>query len=94
MQRPPILRTKEEVCAKLQMLEALADIEIAMNIIKEGSADMNPIDNHYNSLKCCLDPLANTHSDFKVLPHRQHQAYLALLQVFDIQTISLLILMM
>ena len=34
MQRPPVVRTKEEVNFKIKILETLGDIEVAMIIIK------------------------------------------------------------
>lgn len=67
MRTPPLIRTKDDVKAKIQMLEALADIEIAMKIIKEeGADDVNPIDSHYTSLKCDLQALDKTHPEFEV----------------------------
>ena len=53
--------------AKIQMLEALADIEIAMKIIARGGAgDANPVDGQYESLNCGLEPLDQKHADFNV----------------------------
>lgn len=68
MRTPPLIRTKDDVKAKIQMLEALADIEIAMKIIKEeGADDVNPIDSHYTSLKCDLQALDKTHPEFEIV---------------------------
>jgi poly [ADP-ribose] polymerase len=66
MQRPPVIRTKAELKLKLQLLEALADIEIAMKIIKQSKVDENPLDTHYNSLKCDIQALDKTMADYKV----------------------------
>ena len=66
MQRPPVIRTKDVVKAKIQLLEALSDIEVAMKIIKERVSSENPIDTHYNSLKCGLQPLDPADADYKV----------------------------
>ena len=66
MQRPPVLRTKNEVKAKLSLLEALGDIQIAIKMLKEGDKKDNPVDRHYKSLHCELKPLEKKHADFKV----------------------------
>lgn len=67
MQRPPVIYTKAEVHLKLQLLEALADIEIAMNLIKESKIDENPIDTHYNALKCQMFPLVQSTADYQMI---------------------------
>ena len=67
MQRPPVIRTKAEVRLKLQLLEALADIEIAMKLIKESKIDENPVDTHYNALKCEMIPLDHSAADYQVI---------------------------
>ncbi|XP_065064179.1 poly [ADP-ribose] polymerase 2-like [Rhopilema esculentum] len=68
MQRPPLIRTKEEVQNKLQLLEALGDIEIALKVIKENKDMMlNPIDRHYNALECGIEPMDHDDDVFKVI---------------------------
>ena len=67
MQRPPVIRTKAELRLKLQLLEALADIEIAVKLIKESKIDENPIDTHYNALKCQMFPLDASSADYQII---------------------------
>ncbi|KAJ3292161.1 Poly [ADP-ribose] polymerase 2 [Borealophlyctis nickersoniae] len=59
MRRPPTINTKQMVKEKLEMLESLADIQIATTLLKVAKehADENPIDVEYRSLKCALKPV-------------------------------------
>ncbi|CAB4016738.1 poly [ADP-ribose] polymerase 2-like, partial [Paramuricea clavata] len=66
MRQPPLIRTKDDVKLKIDLLEALGDIEIAMKILKE-ELDENPIDSHYKALKCGLLPIDNTSPNFKMI---------------------------
>ncbi|XP_033123730.1 poly [ADP-ribose] polymerase 2-like [Anneissia japonica] len=68
MTRPPLIRTKEELKAKIKLLEALADIQIALTVLEEGlNTNEHPIDNQYHSLKCELKPLEKDNPDFKMV---------------------------
>ncbi|GAB1609093.1 poly [ADP-ribose] polymerase 2-like [Argonauta hians] len=67
MRRPPVIRDKETVKEKIQLLEALGDIEIAINILKQGDMSENPIDRTYKSLECDLSPISCDHPDFKLV---------------------------
>ncbi|KAK2191455.1 hypothetical protein NP493_53g17011 [Ridgeia piscesae] len=67
MQRPPVIRTKEVVKAKMNLLETLADIEVAMKIIKSASTTQNPVDSQYQSLNCPLQPMDGSNPMFKVI---------------------------
>ncbi|KAI0225557.1 Poly [ADP-ribose] polymerase 2 [Lamellibrachia satsuma] len=67
MQRPPVIRTKEVVKAKMNLLETLEDIEVAMKIIKSASTTENPLDSQYNSLNCPLQPMEPTDQMCKVI---------------------------
>lgn len=67
MSRPPLIRTKDEVKAKIKLLEVLNDIEIAMKILNETVANENPVDTHYNKLNCDLEPLDHDNGDFQMI---------------------------
>ncbi|KAK3589103.1 hypothetical protein CHS0354_017445 [Potamilus streckersoni] len=92
MRPPSIIRTKNEVKSKIQLLEALGDIEIALNILKKGDMSENPVDRHYHSLKCDLKPLDHECETFKLIDKylktthaRTHNQYkMKLLDVFDV----------
>lgn len=44
-----------QVKAKLEMLEALADLKLATNVLKHEIRDEHPVDTHYRELKCDLE---------------------------------------
>ena len=68
MQRPPIIRTKQELKLKIQLLEILGDIEIALKVInKETDNLLNPIDQHYMALNCELKPISHGSEEFKLV---------------------------
>ncbi|XP_076469842.1 poly [ADP-ribose] polymerase 2-like [Babylonia areolata] len=92
MRTPPLIRTPKEVKEKLQLLEALEDIEYAIKMLKEGDKSENPVDRHYHSLACGLSPLDQTADNFKLVDeylqkthastHNQYK--MKLLEVFEV----------
>ena len=69
MQRPPVIRTRKDVKLKIELLEALGDVEIAMKVIKEKSGDavLSPIDQHYINLNCEITLLKRDSNEFKIV---------------------------
>eukprot|EP00794_Sanderia_malayensis_P018644 gene18644-20525_t len=68
MHRPPLIRTKEDVQKKLDLLEALGDIEIALKIISENQDTLlHPIDRHYNALNCNVEVMEHSEDEFKMI---------------------------
>jgi len=66
----PIIKSSETVKKKMEMLNALADIEIATKILKEtGSSDSteNHLDLHYKKLKCDIEPLEKNSDEFQLI---------------------------
>ncbi|KAJ8303190.1 hypothetical protein KUTeg_019586 [Tegillarca granosa] len=70
MKVPPIIRTKEEIELKMQLLEALGDIEIALKTLKKGDRSQNPIIDSY---------LQNTHAS----THNQYK--MKILDLFEVE---------
>jgi len=64
---PPVIDTLEKIKTKMNMLNMLADIEIATKILSESSTDLheNSIDTHYKKLKCEIEPLSTSSEEFK-----------------------------
>ncbi|KAK3085759.1 hypothetical protein FSP39_008277 [Pinctada imbricata] len=67
MRTPPLIRDKETVEMKMQLLEALGDIEIAIKTMKMGDKSENPVDRHYHALECDLEPIGKSDDDFKLV---------------------------
>jgi poly [ADP-ribose] polymerase len=70
MKTPPLIRTLDEVKIKVQLLDALTDIKIAMAKISAGEAEASTqalVDINYRSLGVDLAPLAKSSADFKMV---------------------------
>ena len=62
--KPEVLHTKELVKQKLELLQSLGDIEVAMKLLSSGGdgkdkegGDVHPIDLHYQQLHCRMQPI-------------------------------------
>lgn len=55
--RDVAIRDKREVTKKLEMLQSLSDVVVAMRILDGDEGDTHPVDAHYKSLKCDIEPL-------------------------------------
>lgn len=68
MKTPPLITTPAEIRLKLQLLEALGDIQVAMKMLSESrNDDEHPADSHYKGLDCDLKPIDRNSSDFKMI---------------------------
>ncbi|EGW13134.1 Poly [ADP-ribose] polymerase 2, partial [Cricetulus griseus] len=91
---PPIIRTEKELSEKVQLLEALRDIEIALKLVKSGhQGPEHPLDQHYRNLHCALRPLDHESYEFKVVLQYLHSTQapthnnytMTLLDVFEVE---------
>ncbi|KAK7475539.1 hypothetical protein BaRGS_00033228, partial [Batillaria attramentaria] len=93
MRVPPVIRTPKEVKEKLQLLEALEDIQYALKMLKQGDKSENPVDRHYHALACNLEPVDHSSDEFKLIDTylqmthaATHNMYkMKLLDMFDVQ---------
>lgn len=69
MKVPPMIRTSSEVREKLQLLEALGDIQAALSFINSGdlNSDVHPVDRHYSGLQCDIKTLSPEDEAFKLI---------------------------
>ncbi|KAI9298746.1 PARP-domain-containing protein [Neoconidiobolus thromboides FSU 785] len=70
MRRPPIIATKELLKNKLELVESLAEIQIANSLIKkvdEIDSNVNPIDSKYNALNNNIKPLDKKGKEFELI---------------------------
>ncbi|KAF9921260.1 Poly [ADP-ribose] polymerase 2 [Linnemannia zychae] len=98
MRVPPIINTPQMLKTKLEMLEALGEIEIAQKLLKENkkleeALSVNPLDQQYESLKLkMLDPMDKKCDRYKLIEQfvrnshgKTHSAYkLQIEEVFDL----------
>uniref|UniRef100_A0A6F9DNV9 Poly [ADP-ribose] polymerase n=1 Tax=Phallusia mammillata TaxID=59560 RepID=A0A6F9DNV9_9ASCI len=70
MKRPPVIHSVAEMKPKLELLQALSDIKVAITIIDETNSKCpkeNPLDSHYRSLQCELSALPSDSPEFKLI---------------------------
>lgn len=67
MKPPERITTLALLQNKMSLLEALGDIEIAVNVLKAGDQSINPVDRHYLSLECNLQPMNKSHEMYEIL---------------------------
>ncbi|KAG4108431.1 poly polymerase catalytic domain-containing protein [Neocallimastix lanati (nom. inval.)] len=67
--KPPVINNKELLKKKIEMVESLADIEIASTLLKNQKMEIteNPIDTNYKSLHCNLIPLDHKSEDYEMI---------------------------
>lgn len=94
LRTPPLIRTEKELSDKVQLLETLGDIEIAIKLVKtELQSPEHPLDQHYRNLHCSLHPLDHESHEFKVISQYlqsthapTHNDYtMTLLDVFEVE---------
>ncbi|XP_062061525.1 poly [ADP-ribose] polymerase 2 isoform X2 [Lepus europaeus] len=94
LRTPPLIRTEKELSDKVQLLETLGDIEIAIKLVKtELQSPEHPLDQHYRNLHCSLHPLDHESYEFKVISQYlqsthapTHNDYtMTLLDVFEVE---------
>ncbi|KAM0949661.1 putative NAD(+) ADP-ribosyltransferase transcription regulator SAP family [Dioscorea sansibarensis] len=61
---PHVIRDEDDVKAKVKMLEALQDIEIASRIVGFDSENDESLDEKYNKLHCSIAPLPHDSEDY------------------------------
>lgn len=65
---PPIIRSEEELKEKIELLEALSDIQIAVKVVQSsGDSEEHPLDRQYKSLHCGLQPLEPSAHEYQVI---------------------------
>ncbi|RHZ86579.1 hypothetical protein Glove_48g40 [Diversispora epigaea] len=68
MRAPPIISTIVMLKEKLDMVEALGEIEIAASLIKSADSKINLVDSNYNSLNLeKMEPLDHNSEEFKLI---------------------------
>ncbi|XP_055393186.1 poly [ADP-ribose] polymerase 2 isoform X2 [Bubalus kerabau] len=93
LRTPPLIRTEKELSDKVQLLEALGDIEIAIKLMTELQSPEHPLDQQYRKLQCALHPLDHESYEFKVISQYlqsthapTHSDYtMTLLDVFEVE---------
>ncbi|KAG0453307.1 hypothetical protein HPP92_025971 [Vanilla planifolia] len=64
---PHVIRDEDDFKAKVKMLEALQDIEIASRLVGFDSENDESLDEKYAKLQCEIDPLPHDSEDFQLV---------------------------
>lgn len=72
MHRAPVIKTREMIEEKREMLDNLIQIEVAYNLIKtedevDGEKKTNLLDTQYSAMKAELEPLDHDSDEFKLI---------------------------
>ncbi|KAJ3253177.1 Poly [ADP-ribose] polymerase 2 [Boothiomyces macroporosus] len=91
---PPVINSDDALARKIEMVEALADIEIATTLLKNMDKEVteHPSDRNYHSLKRDLKPIDKKSKTFNILKKytqnthgKTHNAYkLEILDAFEL----------
>ncbi|GER29708.1 poly [ADP-ribose] polymerase [Striga asiatica] len=64
---PHVIKDEDDFKAKVKMLEALQDIEIASKLVGFDGHSSESIDDKYEKLQCHISPLSHDDEDFKLI---------------------------
>lgn len=74
MKRPPVIRDKDTVAKKLDMIQQLVDIEVAATIMK-GSSGGSALDQNYEKLNCHIEAIDKKSDEFKRIAEYVNNTY-------------------
>ncbi|CAA0832165.1 Poly [Striga hermonthica] len=64
---PHVIKDEDDFKAKVKMLEALQDIEIASKLVGFDGNSSDSIDDKYEKLRCHISPLSHDNEDFQLI---------------------------
>lgn len=65
---PPLIKTTQQLKHEIELLEALDDIEVAFSALNtDSNTRLNPVDQHYEQLKCQLKPIDHNSELWKLI---------------------------
>ncbi|XP_034661708.1 poly [ADP-ribose] polymerase isoform X1 [Drosophila subobscura] len=90
VQSPPLIETSKQVEELRQMLDSLAEIEVAYSLIKnEDTIDnINPLDKHYDQLKTQLIPLDKNSDEFAILNKYVKNTHAATHSAYELEVVD------
>uniref|UniRef100_UPI00358E448D poly [ADP-ribose] polymerase 2 n=1 Tax=Myxine glutinosa TaxID=7769 RepID=UPI00358E448D len=95
MKTPPLICSKHELQEKLQLLEALGEIEVAVKLLESDEAGRleHPADAHYRALQCQMNPVDPSSSEYQIIEKylqtthaKTHMAYtMSIIDLFAVE---------
>lgn len=72
---PHVIRDEDDFKAKVKMLDALQDIEIASRLVGFDSEDDESLDDKYKKLHCDIAPLPHDSEDYRLIEKYLHSTH-------------------
>lgn len=72
-----IIDDKKKLKAKLDMVEALGNIEVAQKLLTHSISDTHPLDQHYEKLDCDLEPLDSNSEEVEMIKQYVRETHAA-----------------
>ncbi|XP_032579279.1 poly [ADP-ribose] polymerase isoform X1 [Drosophila sechellia] len=90
VQSPTLIETHQQIEDLRQMLDSLAEIEVAYSIIKseDGSDSCNPLDNHYAQIKTQLVALDKNSEEFSILSQYVKNSHASTHKSYDLEIVD------
>ena len=87
---PPIIRTSQEIKKKLELLETLSDIQVALKILSSvQDSNIHPIDRKYDQLKIDINPMAKKSPEWKLLEKSIKTTHASTHNLYDMEVLDL-----
>ena len=87
---PPVIRTSRDVKIKLELLEALSDIQVALKILSSvQDSNIHPVDRKYNQLKIDINPMVNTSQEWKLLERSIKTTHASTHNLYEMEVLDL-----
>jgi len=87
---PPIIRTSQEIKRKLELLETLSDIQVALKILSSvQDSNIHPVDRKYDQLKIDISPMAKKSQEWKLLEKSIKTTHASTHNLYDMEVLDL-----
>ena len=87
---PPIIRTSQEIKRKLELLETLSDIQVALKILSSGQdSNIHPVDKKYDQLKIDISPMEKKSQEWKLLEKSIKSTHASTHNLYDMEVLDL-----
>ena len=87
--KPPLIETQQQVKKKLELLETLSDIQVALKIFSSVDNGLNPIDRKYEQLKVDIAPVARSSEKWKKIEESISSTHASTHQLYTMEVMDL-----
>ena len=87
--KPPLIETPQQIKKKLELLETLSDIQVALKILSSVDEGLNPIDRKYDQLKVDIAPVARASDKWKKIEESISSTHASTHQLYTMEVMDL-----